>query len=317
MRGMRVLVTGATGFIGSHLTRSLVQHGYDVYALVRPGADLWRIADVAPSLQIVPGDLGSIEELVPFLNEVRPRGCFHLGWYPVLPGTYLMARENFEMLEASVHLVRCLTDAGCEVFVGAGTCLEYDTDAGRLSESTPNKPQSLYAAAKLALGLATTHWATVSGIRVIWARLFQEFGPFEDERRLVPLVILSLLENAPFRPRGGSQVRDYLPVEDVAEALRLLMESEAHGPVNIGSGMPISVLELARQIGSLMGRPDLIEAAKAADDAGGPALICADNRHLQAHTAWRPPVSLEGGLTRTIQWWEKRTRTGGGRGRGR
>ena len=311
---MRVLVTGATGFIGSHLTRSLVQHGYEVYALIRPTADLWRIADVASSIQIVRGDLGSLEKLVPFLNEVRPRGCFHLAWYPVVPGKYLMARENFDMLEARIRLARYLTDAGCEVLVGAGTCLEYDTGFGHLSESTPSKPQSLYAATKLALGLATTHWATVTGLRVVWARLFQEFGPFEDERRLVPLVILSLLRNTPFRPLGGSQVRDYLPVEEVAEALRLLMESDVRGPVNIGSGMPISVLELARKIGDAMSRAHLIDAEGVSDEAAGPALICADNRYLQAQTPWRPRVTLERGLTRTIEWWENRTRADGGRG---
>jgi len=303
---MRVFITGATGFIGSHLTRLLVQHGYEVYALVRPTADLWRIADVVPSIQIVRGDLGSLEGLVPFLNEIRPRGCFHLAWYPAVPGKYLMARGNLEMLEAGIRLARYLTNAGCEVLVGTGTCLEYDTEFGYLSESTPSKPQSLYAATKLALGMAMTHWATVTGLRVVWARLFQEFGPFEDERRLVPLVILSLLRNERFRPLGGRQVRDYLPVEEVAEALRLLMESDVRGPVNVGSGMPISVLELARKIGSALGRAHLIDAEDASDEAAGPAFICAGNRYLQTQTPWRPPITLERGLTRTIEWWEKR-----------
>jgi len=305
---VRVLITGATGFIGSHLTRSLVQHGYEVYALVRPNADLWRIADVAHSIQIVRGDLGSLERLVPFLREVRARACFHLGWYPVVPGQYLMAPENLEMLQTSIQLARYVTDAGCEVLVGAGTCLEYDTEFGNLSESTPSKPQSLYAATKLALGLALTHWATVSGLRVVWARLFQEFGPYEDARRLVPLVIGSLLGNRRFRPLGGSQVRDYLPVEDVAEALRLLMESDVRGPVNVGSGMPIAVLELARKIGAALGRADLIDAEDGSDNIPGPAFICANSRYLQTQTRWRPRISLEQGLARSIEWWKGQLR---------
>jgi len=316
---MRVLVTGATGFIGSHLTRTLVRHGYEVYALVRRGSDLWRIADVVPAIHVVRGDLESTDELVPFFEEARPRGCFHVGWYPALPGMYLMARENLQMLEGSLRLARHLVDAGCEVIVGVGTCIEYDTAAGHLSESTPVKPESPYAATKLALGVALTQWATVAGIRVVWARLFQEFGPFEDAGRLVPLVIRSLFADTPFRPRGGNLVRDYLPVEDVAEALRLLMESDVRGPVNVGSGMPISVLELAQQIGRLMGRDHLIESEGqgASGSAAGPAVLCADSRYLQAHTPWRPPVSLDAGLARTIDWWEKRTRSECARGRPR
>ena len=303
---MRVLLTGATGFIGSHLARALVHHGHEVFALVRPTASLWRLADVLPSIQLVRGDLGALEALRPALGEIRPRACFHLAWCPATPGAYLMARENLEMLEAALRLARYLTDAGCEVLVGTGTCLEYDTDPGRLSESTPTTPQSLYAATKLACGLALTHWGMVAGLRVVWARLFQEFGPQEDERRLVPLVVRALLRNTPFRPRSGSQIRDYLPVEDVAEALRLLMESDVRGPVNVGSGMPTTVLDLALSIGRLLDRAHLVDAVAGAEQDPGPAMLCADSGYLQAHTPWRPPAALEPGLARAIAWWEQR-----------
>ena len=306
---MRILLTGATGFIGSHLTRALVRAGHEVFALVRPDADLWRLQDVVPSLRLVRGDLGSLESLRPVLSEIRPAACCHLAWCPAIPGTYLMARENLEMLEAALRLARYLTDAGCEVLLGTGTCLEYDTDAGRLSEAAPTVPRSLYAATKLACGLALEHWGEVTGLRVVWARLFQEFGPHEDERRLVPLVARALLTNQRFRPRTGSQVRDYLPVEDVAEALRLLLESDVRGPVNVGSGMPVSVLDLARSIGRLIGRDHLVDAPTPADEGPGPAVICADSGLLQARTPWRPPSALEPGLLRAIAWWEQRLGT--------
>lgn len=303
---MRVFVTGATGFIGSHLVRVLVRQGYEIHALIRPAADTWRIADVMPSLRVVRGDLGDLSELKPSLEQIRPEACAHLAWYAV-PGRYLMAPENLDLLEASIRLARALTAVGCKTLMAAGTCFEYDTDAGHFSEATPTKPRSLYAATKLALNLALSHWASLTGLRLVWPRIFYQFGPFEDERRLVPAVILSLLRNQQFRVTGGAQARDYLPVVDVAEALWRLLSSDAHGPVNIGSGRPVMVRELAKKIGDGLGRGDLLDFGTGSDDAPGPAVICADIGLLRARTGWMPPANLDEALAQTIDWWRRRT----------
>ncbi len=299
---MRVFVTGATGFIGSHLTRALVRQGCEVHALVRPQADTRRIADVLPSLRVVRGDLGSLERLTPSLGEIRPDACFHLAWYAV-PGKYLEAPENVEMLETSLRLTRGLARTGCRTLIAAGTCFEYDTDFGYLSESTPTRPRSLYAAAKLALHLAASHWARVAGLRVVWPRLFYQFGPWEDERRLVPAVVLSLLRQQKFRTTAGGRIRDYLDVEDVAAALHSLLDSSLEGPVNVGSGRPVAVRDIARLIGDALGRAELLDLSDEMVDGPGPAFVCADNRRLRAGTGWSPRYSLEEGLQRAVDWW--------------
>src|SRR4051812_32231738 len=129
---MRVLLTGATGFIGSNVARALRRDGFEVHALSRPEVDL-RDADAVDRA----------------IERAKPEMCIHLAWYAE-PGKYLHAKENLALVGATLRLAERLHEAGCKRFVGAGTCFEYDTSQGRLSESSRLGPKSLYATCKLA-----------------------------------------------------------------------------------------------------------------------------------------------------------------------
>jgi nucleoside-diphosphate-sugar epimerase len=303
---MRVLVTGATGFIGSHATRALLARGHEVHALVRPASDLSRIADMAGSLVIVPGDLRDAEGLGAALDAVRPEACVHVAWYAV-PGAYLEALENIEMLEAGLRLMRLLPRVGCRTLLAVGTCFEYDTDFGWLSEATPIRPRSLYAASKLALHLAATRWARVTGLRVVWPRIFYQFGAWEHERRLVPAAVLALLRGEKFRTTAGARIRDYLDVEDVGAALAHILESDLDGAVNVGAGAPVAIRTIVETIAHELGRPELLDISSEPGDGTDPEFICADTRLLRARTSWAPRFTLEEGLRRAVDWWRRRT----------
>src|ERR1051325_11284686 len=134
----RVLLTGATGFIGSHITRQLVRGGHEVHALVRPQTDLWRLKDIESSLHFIRGDL-----LDPSFTIHSPsfESCIHLAWY-VEPGKYLQSPLNKDWVQASLRLARHLKDAGCRRFVAAGTCFEYITSDPPQRESTPTAPST-------------------------------------------------------------------------------------------------------------------------------------------------------------------------------
>src|SRR5437879_1796118 len=120
---MKLFLTGATGFIGSHVARQLVREGHEVHALIRPAADTRRIADILPSLHAVSGDLLD-SSFIPHPSSLAL--CLHLAWY-VEPGKYLDAPQNVEFQNATVRLAQQLSAAGCQRFVAAGTCFEYDT----------------------------------------------------------------------------------------------------------------------------------------------------------------------------------------------
>ncbi len=299
---MKVLLTGATGFIGSHVARLLIQKSCHVYVLVRPGSDTRRIAAVLPDVRVIACGLNDTGELAASLREIRPEVCIHLAW-SMVPGKILTAPDNIDSLQGSLFLATELANLGCKKFVVAGTCFEYDTEQGYLSESSFTRPRNLYAASKLALHTVLEQFAGNTGMAVSWLRFFYLYGPFEDEARLVPAVILSLLRNTKAKVTSGAQVRDYLHVADAAAAVWAVMESALTGVVNVGSGRPVTVRDMVAQIGALCGRPELLDFGALAYRPGDPMFVCANNRRLVENTTWTPQFTLEQGLAQTINWW--------------
>lgn len=300
---MRVFLTGATGFIGSKVARVLVREGYDVWVLLRRESDPWRIQDILPNLRVVHGDLQAKEELDACLEELRPELCLHFAWY-AQPGVYLASELNLRYLEASLSLAFRLAKVGCKRLVVAGTCAEYDLSLGYLSETSATRPTTLYAASKLALQTALSHFSVTTGLEVVWPRLFYVYGPAEDERRLIPAVICPVLRNQPTRLTAGAQIRDYLHVEDMAEAVLAVTRSNLSGPVNVGSGVPISVREIALRVGVITGRPELVRLGDLPYRRGDPMFVCANTQRLVDATGWTPRYSLDEGLRQTIEWWQ-------------
>jgi nucleoside-diphosphate-sugar epimerase len=188
--------------------------------------------------------------------------------------------------------------------VGVGTCFEYDTSVGTLSETSPTRPQTLYAAAKLALHTVLEQMRT-DGMGVTWARLFYLYGPMEDARRLVPSVVRALLAGEPAAISPGQQVRDFLHVEDVAAALATLGQQNLDGVFNIGSGEPVTVAEVALTLGRLCGRESLVRIGARPYAPGDPMYVCADNARLRS-TGWGPAYNLEAGLADSVRWWRDR-----------
>ena len=299
---MRVLLTGASGFVGSHVARLLVREGCEVHALVRPSTNLARVADLGSRLQFVTGDVCDAATL-DAIAEREPECCLHVGWY-AKPGAYLRASENVDLMAGTLKLAMRLGEAGCTRFVGVGTCFEYDTNVGYLSEDTPLAPSFLYAAGKAGtyLGLRC-----LSGpMSVAWARIFYLYGPEENEGRLVPSVIRALLAGEPARCTLGEQVRDYLHVEDVASALWCTAKSPLVGAVNIGSGKPVTVATVVGEIGELLGKRSLVKLGEISSLPGDPPFVCANNQRLRTETSWQPRYDLRAGLLHTIEWWQSR-----------
>ena len=302
---MKVLLTGATGFIGSHVARLLARKGHEVHAVVRDSGDMWRIADIAPRLHLMRCDLLDDEAVGDHLDRIRPEMCLHLAWYAE-PGAYLRSNANLEMLIASVRLASRLAVLGCRRFVGVGSCFEYDLSYGYLSEATPSKPDTLYAASKAALWTLLEQLARTTDMEAAWPRLFYLYGPFEDQRRLVPSVVCSLLLGQEAKATEGAQIRDYLHVEDAASAIWAVAQSRLSGPVNIGSGEPVTVRNIVTTIGEVAGRPELIKLGALPYRDSEPMFVCSNNRLLMENTSWVPRYRLDDGLRDTVEWWRSR-----------
>jgi nucleoside-diphosphate-sugar epimerase len=297
---MKVVVTGANGFVGAHVVRALMSRGDDVYAAVRPTSNCRHLAGSREPTWLE-ADFTDDEGR----KRIAAAGadvCVHAAWYAE-PGKYLASPTNVDLMAGTLHLAEELARSGCRRFVGVGTCFEYDTEAGYLSERTPLAPAHLYSAAKAGTYLALRHLGDAASMQVAWARLFYLYGPDEHPARLVPSVARALLRGEPARCTPGAQVRDFLHVEDVGSALASIAHNDVCGAVNIGSGQPVTVAALVQTLGELSGRPELVQLGALPYGPRDPMFVCADVRKLHSSTEWRPRWSLREGLANTLAWW--------------
>ena len=300
----RVLLTGAGGFVGSHLARQLLAEGHEITALIGPSTDRWRIRDIESRLSVVESDLENVEAVAGRIQAARPEICIHLAWRGW--SGRAATETNFTSLSGSLELLRLMQAIGCERFVAAGTCYEYDLQHERLAETTPLNPHDVYGACKKALFEIAQEFSSLTGLRVLTPRLFYSYGPYEDERRLVPSTTLRLLKGETAKLTPGLQVRDYLHVEDAAAAIWSAATSQIDGAVNIALGEPVTVAEIAQTIGDLLGRPDLILLGATSCPENEPMRVLADASLLRHDIGWAPNYSLREGLAHTLAWWEAR-----------
>ena len=294
-------MTGAAGFVGSRLTRALVAAGVEVHAAVRsePGPRLDGV-----DARIERCNLADPAALAELVSRLEPEVCIHCAWIAT-PGEYLTSLENSAHELVAENLARSLVEHRCARLVGVGTCFEYAPSDGPLSETSPLAPTTPYARAKVAACERMSAAIEGSATSFAWARLFYLYGPGEDPRRLVPSVVLALLGGERARTTPGEQRRDFLHIDDVARALAAVAQSDVTGAVNIGSGQAVSVREIVETLGTITGRPDLVELGALPYAEGDPMLVEADNRRLRDECEFAPQWSLVEGLRDTVRWWSE------------
>lgn len=294
----KVLVTGATGFVGRASLEPLRAAGFEVHAVTsRPLDSL----DSGEGIRWHRADLLDHRQLKNVVQTVSATHLLHFAWF-VEPGKYWTSLENYAWVSASLDLFRAFAEHGGQRIVGTGTSAEYDWDAGVCDEfETPLKPRLPYGECKHALRLLLESFAGRTSLSAAWGRLFFLYGTGEAPQRLVPSVVDALNRGEAARCSSGEQQRDFLHIQDVAEAFVALLDSEVQGPVNIASGNAVAIRDIVLTLGRLMGRPDLIDLGAIPTAASEPPLLVAKVERLRDEVGWTPRISLESGLLRTIQ----------------
>lgn len=267
-----VLLTGATGFVGGQVLHYLLERGVSVRAVVR---------DVRAKELETLYSFESVLATSDIFNEKAEwwaMACkdvdtvIHVAWYAE-PGKYLDSSKNIDCLSGTLMLAKGAVEAGVRRFIGVGSCFEYDLSVGDLTIGTALKPLTPYAAAKAAAYMTLSTWLQSMGLEFAWCRLFYLYGDGEDRRRLVPYLHAQLAAGETADLSSGNQIRDYLDVRTAGRMIVDIAMGTMQGAINICSGIPITVRELAESIADEYGRRDLLHFGARPDNLIDPPRI--------------------------------------------
>jgi nucleoside-diphosphate-sugar epimerase len=284
----KVLVTGANGFIGSHVVDALKARGATVSTLVRP---------------VDYHDRHAAEGV---LRDETPSVLVHCAWRLAPESSYLGDPANSAEVTASLQLFRLAAATSCQRVIGIGTCLEYEESSRPVAEDAPLRPRTVYGASKAALFLAANAWAGNAGVSFSWPRLYYPFGPREAPHRLVPTVVNRLLHGERAATTSGEQRRSFLFAADAGAAIAEIALSDVRGAVNVGADGVIAVRDLVNRIAELLGRQELLDIGAIPARADDPETLWPDVGKLSSVVGWRPSRDLDTGLEETIAWWRAR-----------
>jgi len=294
----KVIVTGARGFIGLHTISLLKKQEYDIHAITsKETAGLrddvtWHTVDILDD-----------EQVKAMCKKIQATYLLHLAWYDN-PGDRMTSEKNIEWVEATLHLAREFAANGGERFVLGGSCTEYDWQFGYCSEErTPTKPQSIYGECKASVHKILEKYSRKIGLSYACGRIFFVYGPHEAENRLVAYAIRSLIMKKKANMSHGNQMRDYMHVADVADALVTLLVSDVNGAVNIGSGRAVKLREIVDLAAEKLDGLELLNYGPVESKFDSP-LVMADITKLRDELGWAPEYDLENGINDTIEWWK-------------
>lgn len=304
---MRILLSGAGGFIGSKLLSLLLLEGHEIACLVRPESKDWykKFKDVN-LVHYTADSSGPSERTFAEVLEFGAEALINLSW----SGVQNSNRNEISQLANLKYVADILALAGYSQvrhFIGVGSQAEYGLLSGRVSEDAELNPTTAYGATKLAASLVSQKLCSQLEMSYSWVRIFSTYGPGDNPQWMIPAVALDLLNGKRPSLTEGTQTWDYLYVDDAAEALaRIAMSPGGLGPVNLGSGIGVPVREVVEEIrrqinpeaqinyGAVPFRPDQVMHLEA------------DISYLSSATGWAPKTSIEEGLTRTISHLKRR-----------
>jgi nucleoside-diphosphate-sugar epimerase len=308
LAGARVLVTGASGFIGSHLTRRLLTDGAEIHALTSSVSSVYppRLLEIRDRITLHEASLTDRGALGIVAAAARPEYVFHLGAYTHVGKSWQRADECIQVnIHGTLNLLMALEPTGFTRFVNVGTSEIYGDIDVPFRESDSVHPISPYSVSKHAAEEFCRLYAEARSWPIVRVRPFNAYGPMQSPDRVVPEVITRALQAQPLRMTQGTQTRELNYVEDLADGLvRAAVTPDIDGELfNLGCGREISMRDLATLILSLLGNPISPEFGALPERPIEITRMHADTTLAEQRLGWRAATSLEDGLAHTIEWY--------------
>jgi len=296
----KVLVTGASGFMGIPVLNFLKQENAEIHVvtlkeLKGSSIDLYNGISVQEHF----ADLLDLHDIGILLDEVKPEFFLHLAW-ETQHIACLQSINNLRWLAAGQHMLIKFLENGGKRFVSVGTCFEYNLSQAFLPETSLQESESLYGLSKNCFYKTAAKFCREYGISYACARPFYLFGPNDKSGKAVAYAIGNFLRGEEVVYNTGAAVRDYMYINDCAEALVKLLFSHIEDAVNIASGKPVLMEELFKKIAILTGCETLLTVK---NDADKYPVVLADVTRMKNELLYTPRHSLDDGLQKTLEWY--------------
>jgi len=311
LSGKKVLITGATGFVGANLVRMVLKQGSEVYIITRKESDKWRIDDVLGEIAEYNTDFNidllDCDKLKRIIRRIRPDIIYHTATYGGRPGQKDAIKIVQTNLIGTINLIKACQKFGFDLFVNTGSSSEYGIKERAMQEGDLLEPVNDYGISKSAATQYCRAVARNKGLPIVTLRLFSPYGSYEQSTRLIPSVILSCLRRKKPKISSPYFVRDFVYIQDVLDAYAKLSEvPDLGGEVfNIGSGKQCMVGDVANMIIELSGYCTELETGMPQGWPNEPKKWEADISKANDILGWMPKYSMEKGLAETIRWFEK------------
>jgi len=303
---MNILLSGATGFLGSHIAETLVEHGFHVMAIKRKSSNLLRCQDFQGKITWV--DVEYSTNIINEITEFKPEVLIHAAW----SGVNSKNREDWKLQEKNLDYLSLLFKiakiSNISRIIALGSQAEYGRYEGVVKETHPCNPVSPYGAIKVCASVMLKVFAEQNNIEWYWLRLFSIYGPREDANWLIPSTIRNLLDKKSSKLTGGDQKYDYLFVKDFARGILSVIRSQniRSGRYNLSSGICVSLREMLSILemklspekktllfGALPYRPNQVMHMQGNNDL------------FQKRFQFVPETNIIDGLVETINYYER------------
>lgn len=303
------MITGGAGFIGANLVNKLLDLGYkNINLIIKDSTALRRLKNALPKLNLHKVDLLEKESLQEVVKKINPSVILHLATYSAYRDQTAAEQMIDVNVKGTLNLLTATKDIGYDIFINTGSSSEYGIKEKPMKEDDLLEPISFYAATKASAALLCQVFAKEHKKPIVTLRPFSVYGPYEEEKRFIPIIIKAVIENKPIKLTSGDQRRDFIYVQDVIDIYikTVSLGKKLSGQIlNMGTGIEYTNDEVVQTLFKVTGKKVAIEKGAFPKRLWDAPHWIAEMSKTKKYLNWEPKFTLEEGLKKTYNWFCK------------